>query len=203
MIETKAWQLGSPDTLVYWFFDTLRKRLNAKLVNYLLNSAITRESATVLEAGSGPAFASSILRTDHRVGLSVAVDIDLEALLQARNRDVSLCLVVADLNNLPFRTESMDLCWNSSTVEHLPDPAVAIGEMQRITMRGGSVFVGVPNLYGPLGFQRWIRQTSVGIWIGETFDRCQLSGLLTKAGLKPKDCIFYFFRFFVGVLAGK
>jgi ubiquinone/menaquinone biosynthesis C-methylase UbiE len=202
-MENKAWQLGSPDTLVYRFFDTLRKRLNAKLVNYLLSCAIARENATVLEAGSGPAFASSILRVDCRVGLSVAVDIDPEALLQARNRDASLCLVVADLNNLPFRSESMDLCWNSSTVEHLSDPAVAIGEMQRVTMRGGSVFVGVPNLYGPLGFQRWIRQTSVGVWIGEVFDRSQLGGLLTQAGLKPKDCIFYFFRFFVGVLADK
>jgi ubiquinone/menaquinone biosynthesis C-methylase UbiE len=202
-METKAWQLGSPDTLVYWFFDTLRKRLNAKLVNYLLNRAITRDNATILEAGSGPAFASSILRRDHRVGLSVAVDIDLEALQQARSRDADICLVVADLNSLPFKSESMDLCWNSSTIEHLPDPAVALGEMQRVTMRGGSVFVGVPNLYGPLGFQRWIRQTSVGIWIGETFNRSQLSQLLTRAGLKPKDCIFYFFRFFVGVLAGK
>ncbi len=202
-METKAWQLGSPDTLVYWFFDTLRKRLNARLVNYLLTRAMTREDATVLEAGSGPAFASSILRTDRRVGLSVAVDIDLEALLQARNRDAALCLVVADLNNLPFKSASMDLCWNSSTIEHLPDPSVALAEMQRVTRRGGSVFVGVPNLYGPLGFQRWIRQTSVGIWIGETFDRSQLSLLLTRAGLTPKDCIFYFFRFFVGVLASK
>jgi ubiquinone/menaquinone biosynthesis C-methylase UbiE len=202
-METKAWQLGSPDTLVYWFFDTLRKRLNAKLVNYLLTRAISRENATVLEAGSGPAFASSILRTDHRVGISVAVDIDLEALQQARSRDASLSLVVADLNNLPFRSESMDLCWNSSTIEHLPDPSAALAEMQRVTMQGGSVFVGVPNLYGPLGFQRWIRQTSVGIWIGEVFNRSQFSRLLTQAGLKPKDCIFYFFRFFVGVLASK
>jgi ubiquinone/menaquinone biosynthesis C-methylase UbiE len=203
MTETKAWQLGSPDTLVYWFFDTLRKRLNAKLVNYLLGSAVNRENAIVLEAGSGPAFASSILRTDRRVGLSVAVDIDLEALQQARCRDASLCLVVADLNHLPFRNESMDLCWNSSTIEHLPEPAAALAEMQRVTIQGGSVFVGVPNLYGPLGFQRWIRETPVGVWIGEVFNRSQLSRLLAQAGLNPKDSIFYFFRFFVGVLADK
>lgn len=202
-METKAWQLGSPDTIVYRFFDTLRKRLNAKLVNYLLSRAITRDDAVVLEAGSGPAFASSILRRDRRVGLSVAVDIDPEALHEARGRDASLCLVVADVNYLPFKSECMDLCWNSSTVEHLPDAATALAEMQRVTARGGSVFVGVPNVYGPLGFQRWIRHTSVGVWIGETFDRSQLSRLLTQAGLKPKDCIFYFFRFFVGVLAEK
>lgn len=202
-METKAWQLGSPGTFVYRFFDALRKRLNAKLVNYLLSRTNTRENAAVLEAGSGPAFASSILRADPRVGLSVAVDIDPEALLEARNRDASLSLVVADLNHLPFKSECMDLCWNSSTVEHLPEPLVALREMQRVTVRGGNVFVGVPNLNGPLGFQRWIRRTSVGIWIGETFDRSQMRQLLVAVGLRPTDCIFYFFRFFVGVLACK
>jgi SAM-dependent methyltransferase len=202
-METKAWRLGSPGTLVYGVFDALRQRLNAKLVNYLLNRAITRENVAVLEAGSGPAFASSILRTDRRVGLSVAVDIDPDALREARNRDASLCLVVADLNHLPFRSECVDLCWNSSTIEHLPAPSVALQEMERVTARGGRVFVGVPNLYGPLAFQRWIRNTSVGIWIGETFHRDQLTQLLASAGFRPKDSIFYFFRFFVGVLAEK
>ncbi|HMK36115.1 MAG TPA: class I SAM-dependent methyltransferase [Desulfomonilaceae bacterium] len=202
-METKAWQLGSPGTIVYQFFDALRQRLNSRLVEYFLTRAITRTEAAVLEAGSGPAFASSILRTDHRVGLSIAVDIDPEALMQARSRDPLLSLVVADLNCLPFRSESVDLCWNSSTIEHLPEPAQALAEMQRVTMRGGCVFVGVPYVYGPLGFQRWIRRSSIGIWIGETFDRSQLIQLVTEADLKPKEAIFYFFRFFVGILAGK
>jgi ubiquinone/menaquinone biosynthesis C-methylase UbiE len=202
-MAAKAWQLGAPGTVIYGFYDWLRKRLNNRLVEYLLSRGISDRKTRVLEAGSGPAFASSILAQDHRVDLSVAADIDIEALHEARNRDAQLALVVADLQNLPFRNESVDLCWNSSTIEHLPSPDTALAEMQRVTRRGGKVFVGVPNLYGPLGFQRWISRTAVGIWIGTTFDRSQLKAKMAEVGLQPKHTIFYFFRFFVGVLGEK
>lgn len=200
---SKVWQLGDPGSWVYAFYDGLREGLNRKLVDYLLAGAVTDGGSTVLEAGSGPAFASSILAEDRRVALSVAMDIDIEALMEARRRDPSLALVVGDLRHLPFRGESVDLAWNSSTIEHLPDPAAALVEMERVTRRGGKIFVGVPNLYGPLGFQHWIQNTSVGIWIGTTFNRSQLQKMVTECGLQPLDSIFYFFRFFVGVLAGK
>jgi len=202
-MAVKAWQLGAPGTGVYWLYDWLRKRLNSKLVEYLLSQGISDRQARVLEAGSGPAFASSILARDSRVDLSIAADIDLEALYEARHRDAHLALVVADLQSLPFRGESVDLCWNSSTIEHLSSPEEALAEMQRVTRRGGRVFVGVPNLYGPLGFQRWISQTSVGVWIGTTFNRPQLIAKMAGAGIQPKHTIFYFFRFFIGVLGEK
>ncbi|MBI5250721.1 MAG: class I SAM-dependent methyltransferase, partial [Desulfomonile tiedjei] len=125
-MAVKAWQLGSPETGIYKFYDWLRNRLNFKLADYLVTNGINSGECRVLEAGSGPAFASSILASHPKVGLGIAVDIDLEALQEARRRDRSLSLVVADLNQLPFRNESIDLCWNSSTIEHLPDPQSAL-----------------------------------------------------------------------------
>jgi ubiquinone/menaquinone biosynthesis C-methylase UbiE len=183
-VSSKAWQLGSPGTLVYGLYDGLRKRLNRKLVAYILSVGTSRENCIILEAGSGPAFASSIIALDPCVGLSIAVDIDLEALQEARRRDPSLALVVADLMKLPFRDENLDLAWNSSTIEHLGNPGAALAEMERVTRPGGKVFVG-------------------GVWIGETFDCNQLSEMMGCAGLRPEASIFYFFRFFVGVLAKK
>ena len=200
-MSSKAWQLGSPGTLVYGFYDLIRRHLNRKLVRYIIACGTEGENCVVLEAGSGPAYASSIISQEACIGLSVAIDIDLEALLEARRRDSGLCLVVADLNNLPFRSESMDLAWNSSTIEHFDNPEPALEEMHRVTRRGGRVFVGVPNLYGPLGFQRWIRDTSAGTWIGETFACDELKHMMGTVGLRPQDSMFYFFRFFVGVLA--
>jgi len=202
-VAQKAWQLGSPGTMLYGFYDWLRGRLNLKLVRYLLSSGLGGRESIVLEAGSGPAYASSILGGDNRIKLSLGADIDLEALQEARRRDAGLTLVVADLMSLPFRDGSVDLCWNSSTIEHLDDPAAALKEMARITRHGGRVFVGVPNVYGPLGFQRWIERTSAGVWIGKTFSRSQLSRMMVAEGLEPRDAIFYFFRFFVGVTAEK
>lgn len=202
-MSIKAWQLGSPGTWIYRFYDGLRGRLNRKLVRFLAGSTLTSDGCTVLEAGSGPAFASSLMAADPRVKLSVAVDIDLEALQEARLRDAHLAAVVADLNHLPLRTGSFDLCWNSSTIEHLDDPNRALSQMVFVTRPGGKVFVGVPNLYGPLGFQRWIAETSAGLWIGPTFSRAELAEMLLQNGMKPVKTIFYFFRFFVGVLAEK
>jgi len=199
----KSWQLGAPGTLTYRLYDALRNQLNGKLANYLLTRAMTRERCRVLEAGSGPAFASSMLAQDQRVELGIAVDLDIEALHEARRRDPGLCLVVADLRSLPFKSESLDLSWNSSTIEHLPNASSAVAEMARVTRTGGSVFVGVPNLYGPLGFEYLIRQTSVGIWIGKSFTGSELKEMLVQSGLKPQHSLFYFFRFFVGVLAKK
>ena len=199
----KAWQLGHPGTALYGFYDFLRRGLNQKLVNYLLTSCIPAEQCVVLEAGSGPAFATSILSCDERVGLAVAVDIDIEALKQARLRDNCLNVVVADLQNMPFKDECIGLVWNSSTLEHLPTQDRAISEMTRVTREGGNVFVGVPNLYGPLGFQRLLADSSIGVWIGRVFHKVELQDLLRKSRLEPSDSIFYFFRFFVGVLACK
>jgi ubiquinone/menaquinone biosynthesis C-methylase UbiE len=144
-----------------------------------------------------------MLAQDQRVELGIAVDLDIEALHEARRRDPGLCLVVADLRSLPFKSESLDLSWNSSTIEHLPNASSAVAEMARVTRTGGSVFVGVPNLYGPLGFEYLIRQTSVGIWIGKSFTGSELKEMLVQSGLKPQHSLFYFFRFFVGVLAKK
>lgn len=138
-----------------------------------------------------------------RVNVSIAVDLDLEALLEARRRDPALVLVVADLCNLPFRDESLDLVWNSSTVEHVPDLLCALTEMARVTRTGGRVFVGVPNAHGPLGFQRWIANTGVGIWIGTVFTCAELERWLQRAGLNRVDALCYFFRFFIGILAEK
>ncbi len=200
---SKAWQLGSPGTWIYGFYDGLRGRLNRKLVRFLAESALNRNRCAVLEAGSGPAFGSSLLAADSRVELSVAVDIDIEALQQARLRDPHLAVVVGDLQHLPLRAESFDLCWNSSTIEHLDDPDTALNQMALVTRRSGKLFVGVPYLYGPLGFQRWIAATSVGVWIGPTFSGKELAHKLLQTGLKPMKTMFYFFRFFVGVLAEK
>jgi SAM-dependent methyltransferase len=202
-MEIKAWQLGAPGTLLYQLYDGLRARLNRRLVTFLLGNAITHGDCRILEAGSGPAFASSIFNAEDRVCLSIAVDIDIEALHEARCRDSGLALVVADVQRLPFRNGSIDLCWNSSTIEHLETPERALNEMNTVTKPGGMVFVGVPNSHGPLGFERLISDTSVGIWIGKTFNRKQLTDMLSNSGLQPSHSIYYFFRFFVGVLASK
>jgi SAM-dependent methyltransferase len=203
IMDAKSWQLGSPGTAIYRLYDSLRQRVNYRLAQYLLKEGVSSEQCIVVEAGSGPAFASSMLGRDSRVALAVAMDIDLEALREARRRDPLLALVVGDLHDLPFRTESLDLIWNSSTLEHLDDPLAGLREMVRSTRQEGRIFVGLPYLRGPIGFQRWIPRTTVGVWLGTVFDLDAVNGLISSAGARPKDHFLYFFRFFLGALAEK
>jgi SAM-dependent methyltransferase len=208
MTVDKSWQLGGAGSLPYRLFDALRRGLNRSLVDFLAGGALHRPNARILEAGSGPGFGSSLLRAQPHARLSVALDYDIEALREARRRDPGLPVVVADMRHLPFKSGAFDLVWNSSTLEHLNEQGAGqidagLREMARVTARGGHTFVGVPYRYGPLGFQRWIPHTGVGVWIGTVFSRAELTVRLKAMGLTPAAHLVYFLRFFVGVLARK
>src|SRR5690606_10912522 len=127
------------------------------------------------------------MRDYTNVTLSIAVDYDREALAEGRKTDPDLCAVVADINHLPFKKNSVQIIWNSSTIEHLPDQAHVVAEMSRVTRPGGAVFVGVPYKYGPLFFQRWIPNTGLGIWLGTVYDQRDVAGWLRRAGCVPLD----------------
>jgi len=198
----KSWSFGGgPTSLSYRIFDALRILVNRSLVRYLLGQAIHQSGKRVLEAGAGPAYASSLFRSSGKVSLAAAVDLDLDALRQGKVRDPRLAAVVADIRRLPFQDGSFDMVWNSSTVEHLDYPAGAVSEMQRVASKDGYVFVGVPYRHGPLGFQPWIAESPAGIWIGTVFDAGQLRALLERGGYKVMKQRLYFLYFFIGMLA--
>lgn len=201
---TNLWQFwGGPGSWPYELFDGQRRRLNRRLVERLATRALGGGNRRVLEAGAGPAYASSLLARHRAVRLSVALDIDPEALAVARRHDPGLTAVVGDLYRLPFRTGVFDLVWNSSTLEHLEAPTAALAEMRRVARPEGYVFVGVPYRFGPLGWQPLVAATALGVWIGTVFDRRRLAHLCAEQRLVPVEAVTYFFRFFVGVLARK
>lgn len=199
----KSWQMaGGPGNWLYEFYDWLRRGLNRQIVGRLYAKTFTHPGI-VIEAGSGPGFATNLFAEENKVTLSVAVDYDYEALHEGRKTRPDLPAVVADIYHLPFRPGSVRLIWNSSTIEHLPDQRKAVQEMARLIPSGGHIFVGVPYQYGPLFFQRWIPNTGVGIWLGTVYKRAEVESWLRAAGCEPVDSWRYFFWFFIGVLGRK
>jgi SAM-dependent methyltransferase len=202
--RTRSWQiLGGPRSLLYSIFDLQRRWLNRRLVRYLASVALRDGDNRVLEAGSGPGFASWLFAQCSQVRLSVAVDLDVEAIREGRKLNPGRSVIVADLYKLPFRSQSFDLVWNSSTLEHLAFPDAALEEMRRVVRDEGYVFVGTPYLLGPLGFQPLIKNTPLGVWIGPVFGRATLLQMLRHHGFTPVSTRTYFFRFFVGVVGRK
>jgi SAM-dependent methyltransferase len=197
----KSWQCWrGPGGLTARLYETLRRGVNGRLVAYLADKASLHPGHLVLEAGCGTAGASSLFAQRLNV-TSVALDLDVSALQEARKRDASLRAVAGDLAALPFRTAAFDLVWNSSTLEHVRALQEACCEMARVARPNRYVFIGVPYRRGPLAFQPAIASTSLGQWIGRTFSGHTLAQVMRKAGLEPLEARHYFLRVFVGVLA--
>lgn len=223
MPEIPTWRLQSrPNGWWDRLYDGLRRRVNLGLVRFLIKqldrrppsrthherqTSVHADMGPVLEAGSGTAFATSLFQrmwsSPSKEARAICLDIDAQALSAARSRDPDLFAVVGDLRRMPFADETFELVFNSSTVEHLDDPAAAVMEMQRVCRPQGLVFVGVPYRFGPLGFQPWIRRTHIGTWLGPVFSRRTLDRLLRKGRLVPIAYRRYFLRFFIGAVAGK
>lgn len=213
----KSWQfVGGVGAWPYRFFDALRRGLNRRLVRYLTSGLDRAAHADAgdecsknnpprrtLEAGSGTAFATSLLADDAQTTAAVCLDMDLEALRLARTRDARILPVVGDLCRLPFADDAFALAFSSSTLEHLDQPHDALLEMTRVCHRHGRVFVGVPYAFGPLAFQPLIRRSRWGVWIGPVFSRRSLDRLLQQADLRPLGHRRYFWRFFIGAISEK
>lgn len=77
----------------------------------------------------------------------VGVDVDDAALAEARRR-LAIETVWADVEeSLPFDDGSFDVVVAGELLEHLADPAAAVGNVRRV-LRGGGRFVGsVPNAF--------------------------------------------------------
>jgi SAM-dependent methyltransferase len=57
------------------------------------------------------------------------------------------CLQVDANQRLPFEDGTFDLVWCSEVIEHLNDPAFSLGELRRVTKRGGLLVLTTPNSY--------------------------------------------------------
>jgi ubiquinone/menaquinone biosynthesis C-methylase UbiE len=204
MGSVNLWSFGGgPGSLSYATFDFLRNRLNRRLSSFLHRRVqqTGNSPATILEAGSGPGFCSSLLSRSEGVRSSVILDIDPEVLRIASQRPGRLSTVQGDIFNVPFPDNSFDLVFNSSTLEHLDRFDAAFREMVRVTKRGGYIFVGVPYRYGPfVPFVLFPKKHAVSIWMGRLFSRRSLLEACRAEGLTVEDVVFYFFRCFVGVL---
>lgn len=185
-------------------YQWLRLQMNRGLVRFLIREVLTgRRDLRLAEVACGSGFAAHLLATQPEVGLSIAADINLEDYSQANIHDFKASFLLTDLFNPAVQPDSLDLVWNSSSIEEIERPEEAIASMVHLAKPGGFVFVGVPSRNGIAGLLRLLPSPGTRQWLGRVYSRSELSSLLESAGLQPESQLTYLFGTFIGLLARK
>ena len=112
-----------------------------------LTSYHSLAGASMLDVGGGPGYFRDAFE---RAGATYwALDADVGEL--AGLGDLARGTVVGDGMNLPFRDESVDICYSSNVLEHVGRPWVMADEMLRVTRSGGIAFISYTVWWGPWG----------------------------------------------------
>jgi len=89
----------------------------------------------------------------NRGAVASAVDISSEVVTRAREKLARAgCIVdciVGDIRDLRFPSESFDYVYTMGTIEHIPEPSVAVAEIFRVLKPGGRAIIGVPYRFDP------------------------------------------------------
>jgi SAM-dependent methyltransferase len=104
--------------------------------------------AVLLDVGGGPGFFADAF--SEAGATYVPVDVDAGE-LRLHGREPGPRTVQGSGMALPFRTGSVDVCYSSNVLEHVPHPWQMGDEMVRVTRSGGTVFLSYTLWYGPWG----------------------------------------------------
>ncbi len=102
---------------------------------------------TVLDVGGGPGyFRDAFVAAGARY-----VSLDVEAGELGGLGPAVAGSVIGNGMQLPFADESVDVCYSSNVLEHVPDPWRMADEMLRVTRSGGVAFLSYTLWFGPWG----------------------------------------------------
>ena len=105
----------------------------------------------ILDAGCGPGTSGIVLA--ELGGTVIGIDISSRAVAVANERAatkrVNFSAVLGDLDNLPARNESFDICYSGWVLHHFPDIRPALSELALVLKPGGKIFIMEPNESNP------------------------------------------------------
>ena len=101
----------------------------------------------LLDAGCGKSF--GVLQTLSNTTAFVGADILRANVVNSKRRWKNFNYVVADIGCLPFRDSAFKGVLCIDVLEHLPDKPAKIGELARVTDKGGFFIGSTTNLLNP------------------------------------------------------
>lgn len=132
-------------------YDRFMGRYSRLLAPQMADLAGVRAGHRVLDVGCGPGALTSVLV--ERVGADAvsAVDPSSPFVAAARERHPGVDVRQAAAEDLPFRDGGFDVAVAQLVVHFMTDPVAGIGQMARVTRRGGTVAACVWDHAGSLG----------------------------------------------------
>lgn len=112
-----------------------------------LSQHVPLDGAVLLDVGGGPGYFRDAFQRAGATYLSLDADVGELAGLG----EIAAGTVVGSGMNLPFADASVDVCYSSNVLEHVPEPWLMADEMLRVTRPGGVVFVSYTVWHGPWG----------------------------------------------------
>ena len=112
-----------------------------------LSQYVDLQGQRFLDVGGGPGYFRDAFR---RAGATY-VSLDADAGELAGLGDIAEGTVIGSGMQLPFRDASLDVCYSSNVLEHVPEPWLMADEMLRVTRPGGTVFISYTVWFGPWG----------------------------------------------------
>lgn len=112
------------------------------LLTKLFDTFVTqRKNLTVLDAGCGNGN-WVIDETTRKISSAIGVDVDKSATLKNKCLDK---IVIADLDNVPFKTNTFDAAISLWVAEHLEYPEKVFSEINRVLKKGGYFVFVTPD----------------------------------------------------------
>jgi len=101
----------------------------------------------ILDVGGGPGFFRNAFETAGATYYALDADVgELSGL-----GGIPAGTVVGSALALPFRDDTVDVCYSSNVLEHVPEPWRMADEMLRVTRPGGVAFLSYTVWFGPWG----------------------------------------------------
>jgi len=125
------------------FYGTLARDTVAQLRSYT-----PLRGRTVVDVGGGPGYFADELRSAG--ARCVCVDADAHE-MRLHGREADTHGVQGSALELPLRAGSVDVCFSSNVLEHVPDRVRMADEMVRVTRPGGLVYLSYTLWLSPWG----------------------------------------------------
>lgn len=119
----------------YFTKNPIKKALIRNFQNYLIEVISRHKLDSILDVGCGAGHVIKLIKGNDRNVKVVGMDIDINALNEAKANNVGVEFIIGDIHNLPFDDSSFDLVICSEVLEHLNDPTSAMNELTRVSSK--------------------------------------------------------------------